>query len=142
MNSRAILACLLLAAFGAGCNLLPRSEELVLSEAEAARVVAAAREFLEKQNDPGNWQPAAEAKLPPTLAGLTLQRSTNNTPCGVRAHDGHLDIDFMNGNDTRIGLRVYKAGITPCSGDRPTRYPDLFWYNLNTDLPEARQNCP
>jgi hypothetical protein len=120
----------------------PTPETIEVGEPE--RAVAEARQLIERRlNDPQRNQSRHDRELDSKNApGLTsIRYQPERRYHFVEVQDDHVDIPLFLAPDFGIGARIWRAGVTPCAGDGPTRYKDVFWYRVDNDRPKSSTNC-
>ena len=57
-------------------------------------------------------------------------------------YDDHLELVLARNPDIEIGARIWSADSTKKHTDKPTKYPEIFFFIYNNDLPESQDNTP
>jgi hypothetical protein len=104
--------------------------------AHPAQAVRDARELItEYRQNPGQKPPLREPKdLPESLRLPNLRYAI--------IRDDHLNLVLSRDPDVNLGARIWSADSKREHHDRPTSYPDIFFYSYNNDYAETPDNIP
>lgn len=101
---------------------------------DAARAVADARRLIaEQRGRPLRERPPLSAgELPESLRLPGLRYAF--------VHEDHVDLVLARNPDWNIGARVWAADAKRKHGDRPTKYPEVFFFRYTNDAGESEDN--
>jgi hypothetical protein len=102
--------------------------------ADPAATVKEARRMIQEHADrPENEWPTFEpADLPDALKMKGIR--------GARLHGDHIDFLLGRVPDLTIGARIWSAESKRIHLDQQTRYPGIYYFQYNGDLPIAPDN--
>ena len=103
--------------------------------AEPGRAVSAARQLINEERDNPNRKLLFQPKeLPESLRLPGLRYAI--------AHQDHLDLVLARNPDLSVGARIWSLDSKREHRDRPTKYPEIFFYEYNNDYEETPDNIP
>jgi hypothetical protein len=101
---------------------------------DPARAVVDARRMIEeKRADPEahpGWIEPGELPVSLRIQGLNY----------AVVHEDHVDLVLVRSPDWEAGARIWSTDARRRHADRPTEYPDIFFFEYSEDLPEAPDN--
>jgi hypothetical protein len=114
-----------------GCGAFTGPGDLVVEKPGEA-VLAARQMLAEQQSDPTRhkgW--LKEAELPPSLRIPGLHHAS--------VHGDHIDLVLARNPDYQVGGRIWAKAHREHQ-DRPTEYPEIFFFSYTNDSPESAAN--
>ena len=114
-----------------GCGASTGPDDLIIANPHEA--VRAARAMIEERRaDSSKYSEMLFAKdLPPTLQVPGLRYAY--------VHRDHVDLVLARNPDWDVGGRIWAQDHRPHE-DRPTRYPEIYFYDYTNDSPESPAN--
>ena len=126
-----VLAGILLSAL-IGCGAGTGPKDIKLSDAE--KTVADARKMMaEKKENPklyDGWIYAAN--LPESLRIPKL--------CYAQIFEDHVNLVLARNPDWQMGARIWAENSKTVHKDKPTSYPNVFFFQYTNDLPDSPDN--
>ena len=115
----------------AGCGAFTGPDDVIVSNPQEA--VREARTMIDEQRaDPSKYSGwLYEKDLLPSLRVPGLHHAS--------VHTDHLDLVLARNPDWEIGARIGAKDHRPHK-DKPTRYPDIYFYDYSNDEPESPEN--
>jgi hypothetical protein len=126
-------ATLIFLLFGlTACGFFVGPKDIKLSE--ATRGVADARKLIAEQRANPSKPILQGDEVPESLRFPALR--------WVIIETDHVDLVVYHDPDVTRGARIWSLDAKRQHEDKPTRYPDVYFYDYNNDAPQSPDNLP
>jgi hypothetical protein len=132
-----LLCVVLIATFGIGfwpltCGVTSPGDIEIAHPAVAVREARAL--IVDRRRHPNKYGAFSEpASLPEALRIANLRYA--------KVHGDHVDLVIVRNPDWSAGARIWSERHRP-HRDRPTKYPDVYFFRYTHELPESPDNIP